>query len=159
MRLRNSVVAVIGLVLALWMGAGRWVFGVGGEFTWWYVPLITVPYALLQLWMVNRLHVAADRGRRAGRAPFVALALSWVCAVGFGLTAPDRVDGELTTLMTHFGGEGWHSMAVALSNPFGIVAITALVISLVYAHVAGRDPKPEEDEEWGGTMVEHPLKG
>lgn len=156
--MRNLVVAVIGVALAVWMGAGRWVFGAGGSFTWWYLPAITLPYAALQLWMVNRLAVAAQRGRRAGRSPFVALALSWVCALGFGLTVPDRVNGELTTLMTELGGEGWQPMAIALSNPFGIVAFTTLIISLVYAHVAGRDPKPEEDE-YDGAMVEHPLKG
>ena len=138
------------------MGAGRWAFGVGGELTWWYLPLIGVPYILLHLWVVRRLKIVKDRGRRAGRAPYVALALSWVCALGFGLTVPDLVGGELVSIAGHLGGSAWNEMAIALCNPFGIIAFATVIAALGFAAAAGRDPRTEEDEVAGG-MVEHPL--
>ena len=155
--MRNRVIGGVGILLALWMGVGRWAFGLGGELTLWYLPLIAVPYAWLQLWLVRRLRIAADRGRRAGRAPFVALALSWVSAVGFGMTVPDLVGGELLSVLTHFAGAGWLEMSVALCNPFGIVAFATAIIALAYAAAAGREPRPEEDEVEVAGMVPHPL--
>ena len=163
MAVRNWILGFVGIVFALWMGAGRWAFGAGGELTWWYVPLIALPFALLQLFTVRRIRVAEHRGRRVGRAVYVALALSWLCALGFGLTVPDRVGGELTSVLSLLAGEEWLDMAIALCNPFGIIALTTAVAALIFAIAAGRDPRPTEDEllDAAGvdapTMVPHPL--
>lgn len=157
MTVRNLVLAIVGCAIALWMGAGRWAFGVGGELTLWYVPAITIPYVWLQLWMIRRLRIAADRGRPVGRAPFVTLALSWASAIGFGFTVPDVVDGELVTILSSFGGQFWFEMSTALSNPFGIIAFALMIASLAFAAAAGREPRPEEDDEYTGEMVPHPL--
>lgn len=151
---RNLILGAIGVILALWMGLGRWPFGIGGVLSWWYVPLITVPFAALQLWTVRRLRIAKDRSRRAGRAPFVALALSWACAIGFGLTAPDlpaggaagSTGGDMASVLTHVAGGDWIGMSIALCNPLGIIAMATSVFALVFAFSAGREPKPEEDE-------------
>ncbi len=146
------------------MAVGRWAFGAGGELTWWYAPLIGLPFALLQLFTVRRLRIAEDRGRPAGRSVFVALALSWVCALGFGLTVPDLVDGELVSVMGVLGGQTWNDMAIALCNPFGIIAFATVGAALIFAFAAGRDPRPSEDDlldeaEAGEVrMVRHPLE-
>lgn len=128
------------------MGAGRWVFGIGGELTWWYVPLIAVPFAALQVWAARRLQIAADRGRRIGRAPFVALMLSWACAVAFGFTVPDLVGGELVSIVSHLAGPESLGMSIALCNPFGILAFATAIAAVAFAAAAGREPRPEEDE-------------
>ncbi|XPP27546.1 MAG: hypothetical protein ACNYNX_05010 [Leucobacter sp.] len=159
MAVRNLTCVIIGCALALWMGVGRWLFGIGGELTIWYLPLIAIPYALLQLWTVRRFRIAADRGRRVGRAPFVALILSWVCALGFGFTVPDLVGGELVSILSHLAGPEWLEMSIALCNPFGIVAFTTAIIALAFAAAAGREPRAEEDDaDVEGGMVSHPLE-
>lgn len=155
--LRNLVLGIVGCALGLWMGAGRWLFGIGGELTLWYLPLIGAPFALLQLWTVRRIRIAGDRGRRVGRAPYVSLALSWVCAIGFGLTVPDVSGGELVSILGLFGGPLWNEMSIALCNPLGIVAFATTIAALGFAAAAGREPRPEEDEPEPG-MVPHPLE-
>lgn len=154
---RNLTIVIIGCALGLWMGAGRWLFGVGGGLTWWYLPLMGLPFAVLQLWTVRRLRIARDRGRRVGRAPFVALVLSWVCAFGFGLTVPDLVGGELVSILSRLAGPEWLEMSIALCNPLGIVAFATAIAALAFAFAAGREPRAEEDEPEGG-MVPHPLE-
>ena len=158
MSVRNQVIGGVGILLAVWMGLGRCIFGLGGELTWWYVPLITVPFALLQLWTVRRIRIAQDRGRRVGRAPYVALALSWISALGFGITVPDLVGGELVSVVGHFGGTLANELAIAFCNPLGIVAFATTIIALGYAAAAGREPRPEEDELDGSGMVPHPFE-
>lgn len=153
------------MLLSLWIGFGRWAFGGGGELTWWYAPLIALPFAVLQLWTVRRLRIASDRGRPVGRAPYVALALSWACALAFGLTVPDLVGGELVSVLSLLAGSDWVGMSIALCNPFGILAFATVIAALAFAAAAGREPRLSEDEildaaERAGVetgMVEHPL--
>lgn len=156
---RNLVFNIVGVLVALWMVGSRALFGVAGPYTWWYLALIGVPYVVLQLWLTRRLRIASDRGRTAGRAPYVAMVLSWTCAVGFGIMAPDLVNGELTTLIAHLTDEGWIGMSIALSNPLGIIAFVMMIAAVVFAWSAGREPRPEEDEFDGEPqMVPHPLE-
>lgn len=153
------------MLVALWMGVGRWACGIGGELTWWYAPLIMLPFAWLQLWVVRRLRIAEDRGRAVGRAAFVALALSWLSAVAFGATVPDLVNGELVSILSLLAGAAWIDMSIALCNPFGIIAFATAIAALGFAAAAGREPRLSEDvildaaeragEEPG--MIEHPL--
>lgn len=142
------------------MGAGRWAFGLGGELTWWYVPAITIPFIVLQLATLWRMSVAERRGRPVGRAVYLATAVAWICALGFGLTAPDLVNGELVTILSYFAGEEWAGMSIALCNPLGIIAFAGIIAALIFAIAAGRDPRPSEDDLIGDgevTMVDHPL--
>lgn len=150
----------MGGILAAWMGAGRWAFGIGGELTWWYVPLITIPFILLQLETVRRMRVAEKRGRSVGRAVYLSTVVAWLCAMGFGLTVPDRVNGELVSIVSHFVGEESLGMSIALCNPLGIIAFAGITAALIFAIAAGRDPRPSEDELLGDAetiMVAHPL--
>lgn len=163
--MKSVFVTTMGLVLATWMSVGRWFFGIGGSLTWWYVPAIGLTYAVLSLWIGHRIAVTAQRGRRTGRAVWVALILSWVCAIGFGLTVPDNVGGELTSIISHAAGSQFSAeMSIALCNPLGILAFSLAFVALGFAIANGRDPKPEEDEMFDGDgdadgtrMVPHPL--
>lgn len=159
---KSVFVAVMGLLLGAWMSAGRWLFGLGGDLTWWYVPAIGLTYAVLLLWVGHRLAVTARRGRRSGRAVWVALALSWVSAIGFGLTVPDNVNGELVSILSSASGSQFSAeMSIALCNPLGILAFTIGFFALGFAIAAGREPRPEEDElpgdDGNAGMVPHPL--
>lgn len=159
----NRWVAAIGIVMAIWMTLGRWAFGLGGSFTWWYVPAIGATFVWLQLWAARRIRLARERGRRTSRRTVVCLILAWLSAVAFGLTVPDRVDGELVTLLSEMAGPGWLEMAIALCNPFGIIAFALTIAAIAFAAADGRDPKPEEDEIYTANgdaprMVAHPLE-
>ncbi|MCA0380161.1 MAG: hypothetical protein LCH36_12135 [Actinobacteria bacterium] len=161
MSVRNLLFCVVGIALAAWMGVGRWAFGIGGDLTFWYVPLIALPFALLQLAVVHRLRVAERRGRPIGRAVYVAMAVAWVCAIGFGFTVPDSVNGELVSIFSLLAGESQLGMSIALCNPFGIIAFCGIIAALIFAAVAARDPRPSEDDLLDAAeevaMVEHPL--
>lgn len=161
-RVKSAVVLIIGVVLAAWMSAGRWLFGLGGSLTWWYVPAIGLTYVLVHMWIAHRLTVTARRGRHTGRATYVSLILSWVSAVGFGLTVPDNVNGTLVSILSSGSGSDFSiGMSIALCNPLGIVAFTIAGIAVAFAYGDARDPKPEEDEYddsgEGPQMVPHPL--
>ena len=157
----GRITIIIGVILAAWMTLGRWLFGLGGELTLWYLPTIGLVYIAVTIWLARRMAVARSRGKRVGRGTIVALVLSWVCAIGFGLTVPDMVDGQLTSIMSAASGSAFSAeMSIALCNPLGIIAFTTLGISIAFAYADARDPKPEEDEEYypgEGQMVEHPL--
>lgn len=157
--MKSVLVVVVGVVMAAWMAAGRWLFGVGGSLTAWYLPAIGLTYALLHWWIAHRIAVAGRRGRRTGRAVWVALALSWACAIGFGLTVPDEVGGELVSILSSAMGSQFSTeMSIALCNPLGIIAFALAFAALGFALAAGREPRPEEDEYPGeGEMVPHPL--
>lgn len=148
----------LGTVLALWMAAGRWLFGIGGNLTWWYLPTIGLIYVLLHIWLVRRLRLTATKSRRTSRGTIVSLVLSWVNAIAFGITAPDRHEGQLTTIISHLAGDAWLEMAIALCNPFGIIAFTLVGTAIGFAISDSREPKPEEDDPSGPVqMVPHPY--
>lgn len=160
---KSVFVTVVGLVLAVWMSAGRWFFGIGGSLTWWYVPAIGLTYAVLLAWVARRMAITERRGRRLGRSVWVTLILSWVCAIGFGFTVPDNVGGELVSIVSHAAGSQFSAeMSIALCNPLGIIAFALAFFALGIAIANGKDPRPEEDELLDAAygedgMVPHPL--
>ncbi|WP_244303225.1 hypothetical protein [Leucobacter coleopterorum] len=157
--MNSRIVAIGGVVLALWMSAGHWLFGIGGWLSWWYVPTIGLTYAALQLWLARRLRVTRDRGRHTGRATIVTLLLSWACAIGFGLTVPNNINHELVSILSKAAGSAFSSeMSIALCNPLGIITFALTIASLAFAYADARDPKPEEDEGLDEIpMAPHPL--
>lgn len=161
---KSVFVTVVGLVLAVWMSAGRWFFGIGGSLTWWYVPAIGLTYAVLLAWVARRMAITERRGRRLGRSVWVTLILSWVCAIGFGFTVPDNVGGELVSIVSHAAGSQFSAeMSIALCNPLGIIAFALAFFALGITIANGKDPRPEEDELLDAAygedgMVPHPLE-
>ncbi|MBK0418851.1 hypothetical protein JD276_07365 [Leucobacter sp. CSA1] len=146
--------------MAVWMSLGRWAVGLGGPLTWWYLPTIGLGFAALQLWAARRIRVTRERGRRTSRSTIVSLVLAWVSAIGFGLTVPDSVNGELVSILSAPSGSTWSTeMSIALCNPLGIVAFALAVAAVAFAAADGREPRPEEDEAdgAGAGMVPHPL--
>lgn len=161
--MKGRMIAIVGLLLALWMSLSHWGFGIGGPLTWWYLPGIGLTYAGVQLGVAHFVRRTREQGRRTSRSTIVSLILSWVSALGFGLTVPNLVDGSLISIVSHLAGSGFSAeMSIALSNPFGILAFTLGIIAIVFAHVDGRDPKPEDDEDYDDdeprAMVPHPLR-
>lgn len=163
--MKSNVVKITGLVLAVWMAAGRWAFGLGGDLTLWFVPAIGIPYALLSWWIGHRVALTGSRGLSTGRAMWVAIAISWVMAIGFGFTVPDRANGELASIVSHAAGSQFSAeMSIALCNPMGIISFATAFIALGFAIASGRERQPEEDELlYDGSapdergMVPHPL--
>ena len=156
--MNSRVVAIVGIILALWMSLGRWLFGIGGTLSWWYVPTIGLVFVILQLWLARRLTVTRERGKRTSRSTIVSLVLAWLCAIGFGLTVPDSADGTLQSILGLASGSAFSvEMSIALCNPLGIIAFALAIASLGFAYADARDPKPEEDEVAEVGMVPHPL--
>ncbi|MBK0422256.1 hypothetical protein JD292_09235 [Leucobacter sp. CSA2] len=143
------------------MAAGRWLFGIGGSLTWWYAPTIGLIYAALSIWLGARIRITHARGKRTGRATIASTVLTWLCAIGFGLTVPDLAGGQLVSILSLASGSAFSAeMSIALCNPLGIIAFAIIVAALAFAYADARDPKPEEDELDGGGeggMVAHPL--
>lgn len=150
------IVGILGVLLALWMSVGRWLFGIGGDLTWWYLPTIGVAFAGLSLWTARRMRITRERGRSLGRGTIVALALAGVCALAFGITVPDTPNGELVSLLSLWAGPDALDMSIGICNPLGIVAFACLIAALCFAVAAGRDPHVDVDE-FDGQMVAHPL--
>lgn len=146
----------ISIVLALWMCAGRWLFGIGGWLTWWYLPTIGLTYVLCHMWVARRMKLAKAKGRSWSRGTIVSLILSWVCAIAFGIMVPDNHNGELITIIDHLGGIAWREMAIALCNPFGIIAITLIGSAVGFAIADSRDPRPEFEEPEGPVQMVFP---
>lgn len=156
----SRVVMIVGLIMAVWMSAGRWLFGTGGSLTWWYLPTIGLVYAAASYWLARRMTTTRNRGHRLGRATIVTLALSWACAIGFGFLVPDNMGGQLHSIMSHAAGSAFSvEMTIALCNPAGIIAFTLLGASIAFAYADARDKVAPEDEayEGEGQMSPHPY--
>lgn len=156
----SRVAWIVGILMALWMSAGRWIFGLGGSLTWWYVPSIGLVYAATSFWLARRIAITRGRGKSVGRATIVTLVLSWICALGFGFLVPDYVGGELQSILSHAAGSAFSGeMSIALCNPAGIIAFALLGASIVFAYADARDKIAPEDEVWEGEgqMSPHPF--
>lgn len=158
MRRFPLIVIILGVVLALWMAAGRWLFGIGGHLTLWYLPTIALVYIWMHVWIARRITLTRAKGRRTRRGTIVSLILSWVNAIGFGITVPDVHNGELTTIISHYLGDLSRELAIALCNPLGIIAFACAGFAVGFAIADSHDPKPEEDDFDGPIeMAPHPF--
>lgn len=159
--MNSRIVGIVGVLIALWMSLGRLAFGITGPLALWYLPTIGLGYAALQLWLARRLRITRDLAKRNRRSVFVALILSWVCAIGFGFTAPESTAHGLVSIISQWSGSAFSSeMSIALCNPFGIIAFTLMGFSIgfAFADVRERVEEDEFDEGSGGTpMMPHPL--
>lgn len=144
----GKLAAVIGILLAAWMSAGRWLFGAGGELTLWYLPTIGLLYSILAIWQGIKHDRARAAGTRIIPSAYVTLALSWLCAIIFGFTVPDSTAAGLESIISHLaaGDRFAFEMSAALCNPLGIIAFVLLAASLIIIHACTR-PRPQDLEE------------
>lgn len=146
--MNSKLVIAMGMILALWMSAGRWLFGIGGHLTWWYLPSIGLLYGLLSIWLGRRLTVTTQRERRTSAATRTMTISSWACAVAFGLTVPDSAKGTLESIVSLWAGtDVARELSIAICNPFGIIAFTLMGAALFFVYADVRDPKPEPTDE------------
>lgn len=146
--MNSRLVIVVGVVLALWMAAGRWLFGIGGPLTWWYLPSIGLVYVVMSIWLGRRLRVTRSRGRRTGVGTKAMTYASWASAVAFGITVPDSVGGDLVSMMSLWvGTEVAAEMSIAICNPLGIMAFTFIGAAMFFVYADVRNPKPEPTDE------------
>lgn len=156
----SRTIVPVSIVLALWMSAGRWLFGIGGSLTWWYLPSIGLAYVAAHVWVANRVALTQRRGFKRSRGVIVGLIVSWANAIAFGITVPDRHGDGLETIISHLLGEGWREMAIALCNPFGILSFVFIGVAVGFAIHDSRGPRPDEDDhevDSTGHMAPHPL--
>ena len=135
---------VLGAVVAAWMGFGRTLFGVGGEFVLAYTLTASVALVIINIFTGRKLRLAERRGHRVHPQTVVALVVFWLAGLGFGFTVADANAKGLDTLMSYWGGETLRGMAIGLSNLFGILALAGSVAALIFASLDARGPKPEE---------------
>lgn len=158
--MNSRLVAIVGIALALWMSAGRWAFGIGGSLTLWYLPAIGLTFAALQVWLAARLSITRKLGKKNRSTVFLMLALSWLCAIGFGFTVPDMTSEGLVSILGLLTDSAFSTeMSIALCNPLGIIAfaLTGGAIGFAYADI--REPINEDDldDEFGTPVMKHPL--
>ncbi|WP_143539156.1 hypothetical protein [Rothia nasimurium] len=125
-------------VSALWITAGRALFGAGGDLM--LIFAVSFGPALLALLLVAwgysrrelKLHEA---GVRAGLPPITALVLAstWVMAGIFGMLVPDRLDGRNVSASATLLGQDFIGLSAAFGNTTGILTFSFAVATLLLA--------------------------
>ena len=138
------IVMVAGVLIAAWMGFGRTLFGVGGEFVLAYTLTASVAIAALNILTGRAIRRAVAIGHRIHPQTVIAVVLTWIAGIGFGFTVADANESGLDTVMSYLGGETLRGMAIGLSNLFGILTLGGSIAALVFARLDVRGPKPEE---------------
>lgn len=158
--MRKIVLIGIGFLLALWLSAGRFLFGIGGSLTLWYLPTIGLVYVAAHVWIAERMTLTKKLGRRSSRATKVSLISSWATAIVTGFLIPDFHEGVLTSIASHYtGSDTALEMAIALSNTIGIISITLMGTAVGFAINDSRTTKSYVEEEPEGPIkiTHHPL--
>jgi hypothetical protein len=132
------------VVLALWIVAGRFLFGIGGELTLAYL-LLGILIVILHVYIGRALTRASARGFRIRPSTRGTLIASWGCGVLLGLTIPDLTPDGLQTFLTG-STQPWLEVAIGVANPAGILTIGFTIITLVLANQDAQGPRPHEDD-------------
>lgn len=126
-------------LVALWVVAGRLLFGISG-------PMVAIlgyslgPVLFILLLIAGVKTTAnALRGRPAGTPAKTCalLIVAWLAAIGFGFTVPDFGDNG-GSIMTALAGESALGMSTALCNPLGIISVG---LAITVAVTSWRDAK------------------
>ena len=134
-----------GLVLALWICFGRFLFGVGGSLTPIYVVTIGFLVATLQFFAGRAISRTARLGRRTRPSTIAMICIAWFCGILLGLMIPDMTAAGLQTILSGATEPGL-SIAVGLANPLGIICLATSIAALVLANGDLKDrPALEED--------------
>ena len=142
----GAVVATSGVLLAAWVAAGRWLFGVGGSLTVTYALTIGIVLALLHLFIGRGILRTARRGYRTRSVTIGTVIAAWGCGILLGLMIPDVTPVGLQTILTGASEPGL-GIVIGLSNPLGIIMLAMSITALVLAAVdsKGGPRVPDED--------------
>lgn len=141
---RGAGVLVAGVVLALWIVVGRFLFGIGGELTLAYL-LIGVLIVILHVYIGRAMARTRARGFTLRPATRGTLIAAWGCGVLLGLTIPDLTPDGLQTILTG-AAQPWLEVAIGVANPAGILTIAFTIIALALANQDAHGPRPHEDD-------------
>jgi len=126
-------------LVAVWVVAGRLLFGISGPMT------AILGYSLGPVLFILLLIAGVKTTANALKVrPFGApaktsalLVVTWLVAIGFGFTVPDFGENG-GSILSALAGESALGMSIALCNPLGIISVG---LSITVAVIAWRDAK------------------
>lgn len=137
-------VLIAGLLVALWIVFGRFLFGRGGELTLAYL-LIGVLIVVLNVFIGRALSRATTRRFAVRPSTWATLIASWGCGLLLGVTIPDITPNGLQTILS--GTEQpWLDVAIGVANPAGIIMTALTITALALANQDAHGPRPHEDD-------------
>ncbi|WP_129656583.1 hypothetical protein [Rothia halotolerans] len=128
------------VLAALWVTAGRSLFGAGGELLGIFAislgPLMLVVMGAASVLM----HRDARRYTRRVTTPLLSFtqAATWVLALFFGLLIPDRVDGRTVSAVSEIAGDHLVGLSAGFGNTVGILTYVAAFATLIIASTEQR---------------------
>lgn len=130
---------VLALVAALWIVAGRALFGAGGTL----VPIFAVSFGpMLFIVMACAVWLMRKDAKMHGGAttPLIALVYcgAFVLAVIFGFLVPDRQDEQIVSAASRVFGDSFVGLSAGFGNTFGILTMCLAVASLILALIEKR---------------------
>lgn len=136
----------MGLLCALWITAGRSLFGAGGDL----VPVFAVSFgpALALIYLVAAFFSAREvkrqsAGAAAGLPWLTALvqASGWVLAFIFGMFVPDRIEGVTVSAAASLFGADFVGLSAGFGNTTGILAFSFAIAVLLMSIASWRRVK------------------
>lgn len=139
------LVILVGLIVAAWVAVGRFLFGIGGSMTPWYLLLGTAIF-VGQCFAGRAIILTARRGYHSRAWTMVIVAFSWGFGLLCGATLPDNTPLGMQTIVSGTQPTGL-GIAIGVTNPCAIVclSLTGATIFLGYYDARGRRPKYDED--------------
>ncbi|WP_345443885.1 hypothetical protein [Rothia endophytica] len=154
-RISLYLMGPLGVLAALWITAGRSLFGAGGSlvpvFAISFGPALAVLYLLATYyaWQEVKLQRA---GVSAGLPLVTALVqvVGWLLAAVFGLLVPDRVDGVTVSAASALLGHDLVGLSAGFGNTAGILtfafAIAVLLLTLASRRKAKEAARGIDDD-------------
>jgi hypothetical protein len=146
-RVNGVLIAVVGVLLALWIAFGRVPFGVAGSLTPVYALTLGIVLVVLHLFIARSVLRTSRAGHRHRRATFGTLYASWACGLLLGLLIPDATPEGLQTILTG-GSEPGLGIAIGFANPLGVIMLVFAVAALLLARgdAIGRADTPYSED-------------
>ena len=158
----------LAVLCAVWIVAGRGLFGAAGSLTLIYA--LTLGPALLAVLGLAAHWAGRDAARHATRATTPALAavlpLTWALALIFGFLIPDRQDGRVVSGLSAAFGDDLVGLSAGFGNTFGILTFVGAFACLILAWTEQRRSRlrqqggPATEDEWldaQGVEQIHPV--
>lgn len=134
----SSYLAWPGAVLtALWITAGRALFGAGGSFVGIFAitfgPLLLLVLGLAAFFAAKDMKI--NGGRKAGFPLSVTITqtVTWGLAFIFGMLTPDRLDGKTVSAVASLFGDHFIGLSAGFGNTFGILTFCFAFAALLCA--------------------------